>query len=341
MGRDLTLYPRKASIVELKEYIESLGFQKCKHFWDWPQGTLNYSWFDERDFRSIAGVSADIFPVSGEELSITGNEWALHVRNHAFGSWHDVKMLNNVLRGARKLFGGTIKGDYGTNKYAPLWKDDSTPISRGVSAVFQRVDKNLSAVQFSLPDSVMPRSPVKPTNAKMRTFAEFQQSLDPVRVIYNGLVPFAVAMFEYFFSSVFKILIAYDSSALEKRETHKYSVDFPTLLQVNSGNRSIEDVIAERYSFQNLDQLNKAYQEWLKIDVKKVLFKKKRIGRKVSFLENRLRDIIQYRHGVVHRFEIDPSLTKKGILEILDAIEVSIIEFLSFLETKYKITVEK
>lgn len=341
MGRDLTLYPRKASKVDLKEYIESLGFRRCKHFWDWPKGTLNYSWFDERDFRSIDGVSADVFPVSGEELAITGNEWALHVRNLYSASWYDVKKLNDVLRGAKKLFGGTIKGDYGTNRYAPLWEDDSTPISRGVSSIFQRVDQDLRAVKFALPDSVMSRPPVEPTDAKMRDFIELTHSFDPVRVIYNGLVPFAVAMFEYFFSRVFRVLIAYDPYALAKRDSHNLRVDFPTLLQVSSGTRTVEDVIAEAYTFQNLDQLNKAYREWLDIDVRKLLFKRKMIGRKVSFLENRIRDIIQYRHGVVHHFELDRSLTKDGYIAILDAVEASIAEFVGFLEKKYKVTIER
>ena len=323
MGRDLTLYPRKASRSDLKGYLEALGFRKCKHFWDWPQGTLNYSWFDERDFRSIDGVSADVYPVSGEKLEITGNEWALHARNLYSASWHDVRMLNDVLRGARKLFGGAIKGDYGTNRYAPLWKDESTPISRGVSAIFQRVDQDLRAVKFALPDSVMPQPLVEPADAKMRDFVEFTQSFDPARVIYNGLVPFAVAMFKYFFSRVFRVLIAYDPYALAKRDSHNLRVDFPMLLQVSGGERTVEDVITETYTFQNLDQLNKAYREWLNIDVTRLMYKKKRIGRKVSFLENRLQDIIQYRHGVVHHFELDRSLTKDGYIAILDAVEAS------------------
>jgi hypothetical protein len=250
-------------------------------------------------------------------------------------------MLNNVLRGARKLFGGTIKGDYGTNRYAPLWKDESTPISRGVSAIFQRVDQDLRAVKFALPDSVMSWPPSKPADAKMRDFVEFTQSLDPARVIYNGLVPFAVSMFEYFFSRVFRVLIAYDPYALAKRNSQNLRVDFPTLLQVSGGERTVEDVIAETYTFQNLDQLNKAYREWLNIDVRRLMYKKKRIGHKVSFLENRLQDIIQYRHGVVHHFELDRSLTKDGYIAILDAVEASITEFLDFLEKKYRVTIER
>lgn len=196
MGRDVTLYPKKATRRELSEYLENLDFKKCSHIWDWPKGTLNYAWFDHQDFKSIDGVSADIYPVSEEERNITGNEWALHVRNLSRASWHDVAMLNEVLKGARKLFGGTIKGDYGTNKYAPLWEDKSTPISRGISGVFQHVNQELSAVKCALPEPHI--NHLQTTGGKIDDFIDFTDRLDPSRVIYNGLVPFAVAMFEYF-----------------------------------------------------------------------------------------------------------------------------------------------
>lgn len=224
MGRDVTLYPKKASRVELSDYLESLGFTKCGHFWDWPKGTLNYSWFDRQDFKSIDGVSADIYPVSAEEQNITKNEWALHVRNLYSASWYDVAMLNEVLRGARKQFGGTIKGDYGTNKYAPLWDDKSTPVSRGISGIYQHVKQELSAVKYALPEPSINHP--QPTGGKIDDLLEFTKSLDPSRVIYNGLVPFAVAMFDYFFSQALQVLIAYDKLALEKRENHKQSSNF-------------------------------------------------------------------------------------------------------------------
>jgi hypothetical protein len=342
MGRDVTLYPQEASKTELKAYIEGLGFVRCKHFWDWPKGTLNYSWFDSQDFRSIDGVSADIYPLTGEEKEVTGNDWALHVRNLYSASWHDVKMLNDVLRGARKRFGGTIRGDYGTNKYAPLWDDTSTPISRGVSAIYQRVDQDLRAIKFALPNAsiVSPKGESK-DDPKIRDFIEMTNSHDPSRVIYNGLVPFAVSMFEYFFSRVFRVLVAYDPTALKKRSEFKSKIEFSTLIEVSAGTRTVEDVIADGYTFQNLGQLNRAYQDWLDIDVRKLLFKKRRIGKKVTFLENRIQEIIQYRHGIVHHFELDRSLTKDGYIAILDAVEASILEFVSALEIKYRVKVAR
>ena len=93
MGRDLTLYPKKATKRELKLYLEGLRFRRCSHLWDWPAGTLNYCWFDDQDFNYIDGVSADVYPVSGEETAISGNPWALHVRNLYSASWYDVRLM--------------------------------------------------------------------------------------------------------------------------------------------------------------------------------------------------------------------------------------------------------
>lgn len=341
MGRDLTLYPKKATKHELKVYLENLGFQRCQHFWDWPAGTLNYAWFDHEDFKSIDGVSADIYPVTDEELQISGNPWALHVRNLYSASWYDVKMLNDVLRGGRRLFGGTIKGDYGTNKYAPLWKDDSTPISRGVAAIYGHVSHELSVVKFALPMPSLQHPDPEEMDEKMRDFVEFIKSKDPSRVIYNGLVPFAIAMFEYFFSKIFQVLITYDSLACQKKQSYNAKVDFATLLEVSEGQRSIEDVITSSYTFQNLNQLNKAYKEWLDVDVHKILYRRAHIGRTVTFLERRINEIIQYRHGIVHHFEIDNSLTREGYLEILAAIERAMTEFIEFLETKYAFKIDR
>lgn len=339
MGRDVTLYPKKATRKELSGYLENLGFTKCRHFWDWPKGTLNYSWFENKDYKSIDGVSADIYPTSEEDMSITGNAWSLHVRNLYCASWHDVSMLNEVLRGARKRFGGTIKGDYGTNKYAPLWDDKSTPTSRGIASIYQHVTQQISAVKYSLPEPSI-NHPQK-SGGKIDEFTEFTNSLDPSRTIYNGLVPFAVAMFEYFFSQAFQVLIAYDKLALDKRENHKAKLEFSTVLNVQRNKQSIENIIAESYTFQNLEQLNKAYKDWLDIDVRKILFKKKRIGKSVTFLENRISEIIQYRHGIVHHFAIDRSLTKEAYTHILDAISLAIEEFISHIESKYTIKIDK
>ena len=137
------------------------------------------------------------------------------------------------------------------------------------------------------------------------------------------------------------MLIKYDPTALAKRSSHKQKLDFDTLLEIDRKDATIENIIARNYTFQNLNQLNKAYKDWLNIDVRNILYKKKKIGRSVTFLENRISEIIQYRHGIVHRFDIDRSLTREGYIHILEAIEKGMGEFISFVEKKYKFKVDE
>jgi len=117
-------------------------------------------------------------------------------------------------------------------------------------------------------------------------------------------------------------------------------VDFSVLLDVSKNDRTLESIIAENYTFQNLIQLNKAYKDWLGIDVRKILYKKKRIGSSVRFLENRISEIIQYRHSIIHHFAIDRSLTKEGYIHILEAIEKAMNEFVAYIEEKYQVKIE-
>lgn len=342
MGRDLTLYPKNASKAELKKYIESLGFKPCRHVWDWPKGTLNYSWFDYNDFRSIDGVSVDIYPVDKSENIYSDNEWALHVRNLYSASLFDVKMLNNVLKGARKLFGGTISGDYGINKYAPLWEDNSTPLSRGVSYYYRKIANSLNALKFSLPDEILEKQLNQ--NSKSKREIEVQNIIkkyDPIRILYNGLVPFLISAIEYYFSKVFIILLRYDNNIINKINNHNQKIDFQQLVEMKSNGINLEEIISKNYSFQNLSQINKAYKDWLNIDIKKILYTKKKIGNKVKYLESRLNELIQYRHNVVHQFYFDNNLSKNNFIELVSIIEKSVEEITKYLEIKYSFKIEK
>lgn len=339
MGRDLALYPKKASKKELRKHLINLGYNKTSSAFDTDNRSLHYSWFDHSDFKSSDGVYAYISPVSKEEKQFTNNDWALHVRNRYWASIFDVRMMNRTLREGRKKFSGKIVGDYGINRYAPLWDDDSTPISRGISSVYQHLMDNIRKVRHSLPD---PRIEFKDEvkNEDNGFFYELISQYDPSRIIYNGLVPFAVSMIEFFFSEVFQILIKYDEAALEKRRLHKLKVNFSDLIDVENENKTIEQVVASSYSFQNITQINKAFKEWVGIDIRGILFKRRKIGNKIVFLENRLSDIIQYRHEVIHNFNIDTTLSREGYLEILDSIEKSIDEITSFLEEKYDFIID-
>ena len=338
MGRDLTIYPIKATKGQLKEIIESHGFNRCKHLWDWPKGTLNYSWFESKDFLSIDGVSADIYPIYDEEKKYTQNEWAVHVRNLYSASVFDVKKLNSVLRDIRKKYGGIIKGDYGTNKYAPLWEDESTPMSRGLTFVVNHVNRKIDSLLFAMPESCLK---YPETNDISDPMTIIMKSMDPMRVVYNAFVTFIISAFEYFFSQIFQILLKYDDNAIGKRNTYNQKIQFEKVIEISKGENTIEALISNNYSFQNIGQINKAFKEWFDIDINKALFKKKKIGNKIKYLQKTMDEIIQFRHGIIHHFEIDSSLTKDEVNNMLKVLQLVIDEVISCIEQKYTIKIEK
>lgn len=252
MGRDLRLYPHNANKKELVSFVKSFGnIQQTSHLWDWPEGSVHYWWFDEADYASVTGVEVTIYPVPNEESIYTDNKWAMHVRNTYSASWLDVNMLNTLLRKGRKKFGGDIIGDYGKNRYASLWNDTSTPMSRGLSWVRSLTDGNLDAIIYSLPKEI----DLGVSDIDVEEYLNIVRQHDPSRVIYNGLIPFLISTLEFYFRNIFVICLKYDPDA-----------------QLKIANRGLTiKQISDKISFQDLRNVNKVFKSWLEIDIKMTL----------------------------------------------------------------------
>ena len=158
--------------------------------------------------------------------------------------------------------------------------------------------------------------------------------LDPHRVLYNALLPFAVATVEHFLSRSFKVLLEFDPKARERllRQTRK--VEMVEVVSIAEGERSLEDIVVGWYSFQNLDSTQKAFREWLGIDFRATLRRRRRVGKRVVTLDTEFGRMIEARHGVIHRLQIDPELQKYGISEMLDTSVAVIDGFVDHLESQ-------
>ena len=87
-----------------------------------------------------------------------------------------------------------------------------------------------------------------------------------------------------------------------------------------------------RYSFQNLHGVQNAFSEWFEIDVWRVLRKRKKVGKRLSMLERNLQEVIERRHGVIHRFELDRNIGKEDVNAVLDLILTIMEVFVEHLE---------
>lgn len=331
MSIEICFYPVRATRDDLVKFLKLRGFTPTQHIWDWPKGTANLHWFQVADFQSFAGVEASVFPLSEKsrgELE-TSCAWAIHTRTAIGASVADRAQQNETVRAARRQFGGYFYNDRnGKNRYIPP-EQNSTPIARGLFLLHGRVVQRLNNVKNSLPS--LP--PFVAANARTPKIDEMMAKLDPARTLYNALVPFAVAALEHFFSNAFKILLRYDDQARRHLDDQHQKVEFVDVLAISTNASSIEDVVAKRYSFSSIKGIDKAFKDWFGIDVWKILRQKRRVGRRVGWLEKRFENLIDFRHGIVHRFEVNVELDRADIVEIFDLSILLIETFIEHLET--------
>lgn len=329
MSIEITLHPRESSRESLRKFLIGQGFKKTKHLWDWPKGSAHFFWFDEVDFRSYDGVEATVFP-SKDSLP-NGQEklsWALHTRTRSSASPADRTQQNHVIRTARKQFGGTFENDwYGKNRYTPVQPDLRDAPSRGIYLAYEEISESISKVRLSIPD------PFASLEKFVGTEMEALSTADPTRVLYNALVPFALAAVENFFQRCFVILLQYDDNARKKLETISRKVEISDVIQVQAGTKQIEEIVANWYSFQNINSIHKALDEWFGIDFWKLLRQRKAVGRKRPRIDDAMHRLIADRHDVIHRFKLNHELRKEGIEEILDFAMVAIDAFIDYLES--------
>jgi len=329
MSIEVVLHPRNATRDQLRRFLVQRGYRATRHLWDWPKGSLNYYWFDDTDYRSFVGVEANIYPPTKEnQLEELGYcDWALHTRTREFASPVDKEEQNAVIRLARKMVGGSFYNDrHGKNRYTPTEKDRRDAPARGIYLTYELVTQDITAVRFALPE------PTEGMEKLVGTKLEALSTADPVRVLYNALVPFAVAALEHFFSQCFKILLRYDKAARKRIEKQTRKVELSDVLAIEVGAKTIEDVIADWYSFQNISSIHNAFSDWFGIDFWKLLRQRKKVGRRISLLESRLNQLIEFRHGVVHRLSIDVEMRKQQIQEVLDLALAVIEVFVDHLE---------
>jgi len=333
MSTEITIYPLRATKKELCDLLKSMNFKKCKHLWDWPKNAVNFFGFVSEDYKSFDGVEATVYRASQKEKEIyNGVEWAVHTRVRASGSEFDQRLQNEVIKEIRKKFGGNFYNDWlGKNRYRIVEGDKRKPVGRGVAIVFEYVVEQFGKLAFIIPDELKITGKSK--------IEKFFSQIDPYKILYNALVPFVVAGFEYFFKEIFIILFKYSKVSKKKLEKKTGNVPFSDILKISKKEMSIPELIAKEYSFQNITEINNAYKNWLDIDVLRAVNYSKNIGKKRKSINDRITDLIMGRHKIIHNFFCDYNLNKKRFLQLLNFILKIFNSFLDFLEKEKKIFV--
>ena len=326
MGRDLYLHTESTNKKSLSDHIKSYGkINTTSHLLNWPKGSEHLLWFNQEDFKSITGVEITIFP----EIRGKRKSWSLHVRNTYNASWYDVSMMNKILTDSKRKFGGTIDGDYGKNKVAPLWEDDTSPMSRGIDYITRKIHDSILSLEVSLPlpwNNFQTANESKSSDKKIEDFLAYT---DPTRQIYIGLIPMLVAIFEFYFKETFRVLASYDEGILSK------------IMQTSSDNKNLDtpEIISSfinNVKFQNFKNVRKIYKRHADLDIKSIIEESTSIEN-----YNKLKELINFRHDIVHRLESDWVFTREDFLEFHKALKESLLSITCNIITKYDLNTKE
>ena len=86
----------------------------------------------------------------------------------------------------------------------------------------------------------------------------------------------------------FKVLLRYEKSAQARLAQENRRVELQDVIAISERKRTVEDIIAGWYSFQRLESIHVAFNEWFKIDIWKLLRTQTSRGKWVTTFDERL-----------------------------------------------------
>lgn len=327
MSIEIWLYTQKSTKIKLIKELKLQGFKKTSHILDSisTNGERYFYWFETNNYESFSGVEATVMKSTEEEKKqYNCSDWILHTRTLVWGGFFDKEKQNKVIKHMRSIFGGNFYNDwYGTNKYIDIndYPKYSAP-ERGLILMKDNLEDKISKLKYSI--SQIPNNML---GLKLEEgdpdFIKHMKATDPSLTIYNAMLPFLVSIIEFMFKETFLVLIRYDSKAQGKIKNANLKVPLDKVIQVKNRNLLIEEIIADTFTFQNMDQVSKAYKDYLDIDIRKILSKKKKVGARIFRIMGKVDEIIQLRHSIVHHFGYNTQLDQELFLQYLEVIDVT------------------
>lgn len=344
MSLEITLYTKISTKTGLTRLLAENGFQKVRHI----VGELNdsknlhYMWFGFENYEPNVGIEDTVLELSNEERKKHQcSNWILHTRTRAGGTHEDKAKQNEIIRIARKQFGGTFYNDwYGTNRYTNLEDYEKLhPHEKAIFSIKENSFEKLYQIINCLESYQNPMSEYL-QSLEPDTLGQLLKTKDPSIVLYNGLIPFLVSVIEYFFGESFVNFITYDSTAREMITDEKIKIGVSEVMKIQNKETSLERIISETYNFQSLESINKAFKKYIKIDVFAVLSKRKKVNGKIFRVLTKLEMLVNSRHKIIHNLEFNYDLTKDDYITYVKTVEKTIEMIIDEIKVKRDLKIE-
>jgi hypothetical protein len=298
------------SLPAVREQVEKLGYQKSKPspFFS-PEGSLAYSWFEAKDFRSFTGVYMHV--------SEQGGRISIYTRTNLGRSYYDCQHQNLTIKMLRQRFGGTFVTDFGAGHYFRPESGPEEPDQAGCHLAFQRFGRGILRADWYLTTRSFP-------GASQRELYRFIPDQDPRVLSCHLLLPYLVSVLEDNTRSTFVALLRY--SAVKEAVLKGARLSAKQLMDISEGLLSVEEAFAQNLSFQNVLSAS----ENLKLVDRRLDFagqlRKPYRRRKINLLES-LDDMVKRRHAFAHGPELRLDLDEKMTWKFVDDLEISVERF--------------
>lgn len=309
MGRDAYVYidKKKYTRKAVEELLALMGYEK--------RGDIFFMGNDD-EYKHFSGVRV--------WLEREDEELVYHVRTQAFASEYDIHEQNNTIRMLKKYCSAYFHGDEGKNRYFEEGKLTKGAES-GCYFAIQKLDNS-----FSLLCHALNKYPQDEEGEKLMK----EWSNSPTPNIFNANVysSFLCSLIEEYFRATYISLLK-DSERKEK-VLKSIKISSYDLDEISKGTKTVEEACASTLSFQNIAKIVYNFKELdNKLDLGTPLKRPYR-RRKMTFYQQ-IDNILERRHGMIHRMEFDLDYSSENLEKDIMDIKTALIRVYVYICDKY------
>ncbi|MGH7596216.1 MAG: hypothetical protein ACREOI_07680 [bacterium] len=272
MGIGLFLYSKNSPKTKnIEKIIFPLGFKPV----DEPSGRW-YWWFKTDNYESIRGCHLDVMRVNDNQDYPKGTKTVFSSHTSACRSYEDLEIQNRVLRELRNSFGGSIY-DPQEDRYGYIKNDipKLSPAEKRCGLVYSHFEDNLGRAMIATSD--LDRRYIELRNLGNK---DVELTYDKNMITNNFIVVFLVSVFESFLKDLFIAYLEMDREIQNRIFEKKSKIEYITLKELLENKKTLAEIEADSYTFQNLHSANLAYSNYCGINLFQIWNKKKKIGKR-------------------------------------------------------------
>lgn len=309
------ILPKDIKIVRLCEIIEFLGYVQKKCEFQDKSCLRTYFWMAPNKHCYYVGIELSIYK---KEKSIE-----VYTRTRAGRSKWELEQQNKTLKTLRDYFGGSFITDYGSNKYFPAEEasQETTPLASGLYVQRWILNNALMKAKIYL-DYIEKngKNEYGPGNiySNEMTGLSFLDELKPIILSNNIVLPYIIGAWENFLRESYSIILKY--ARKDDRLIKPEKVMAESLIEIATGNITVEEAIAKRLSFQRPRNIVCNYRDLDKsLDLNQIFMKPYK-NRKESLFDSIDRMVV-LRNELVHEGKISTKVDMKSVKKFIDDIE--------------------